>query len=294
MSEAKALTFHAADGTPLAGLLYEPAADAAPLKSTVLMAGALGVTQRYYAPFCSWLAERGHLVLSFDPRGIGASLAQRQGGSLKGLRGDLLTWARQDFAAAVRRLASQAGGTVAVLGHSLGMHHALMTDAATQARLRKAVAVAAGAGYWQDWAWPSRWKAPLMLHLAGPLLTPRYGYFPGQRFGMVGDLPAGVMEQWTRWCRHPQFAWGAEPDLVKPSLQSARFPVHAYSFSDDEAMTERCTRLMLDALPNAPSQLQVLKPAEVGLNAIGHLGAFRRESAALWPHFEAALAPAPA
>jgi predicted alpha/beta hydrolase len=289
VSEPKPLTFHAADGTPLAGVLYEPAADAAAAQAPVLVAGALGVTQRYYAPFCSWLAGQGHPVMSFDPRGIGASLAQRPGGSLKGLGGDMLTWARQDFAGAVRRLASHSGSAVSVLGHSLGAHHAAMSDAATQARISRLAAVAAGSGYWLEWAWPSRWKAPLMLHLAGPLLTARNGYFPGARWGMVGDLPAGVMQQWTRWCRHPQFAWGAEPALVQPSLNNARFTVHAMSFSDDEAMTRQCTQRLLDALPNAPSQLQVLQPAEVGLKAIGHLGAFKRENAAVWPALQAAL-----
>lgn len=272
MSEGRPIEFHAADGTPLAGVVY---GDGGP---PVLMAGALGVPQRFYAAFCSWLAARGRRVMSFDPRGIGASLR----GSLRHVRGDMLTWAREDFAAAVRCLAP--AGSVSVIGHSLGTHHAAMTHAATQALIGHVVSVAAGAGYWRDWATPSRRAAPLMLHVAGPLLTPLFGYFPGRRLGMVGNLPAGVMAQWSRWCRHPGFAWGAEPDAVRLSLDAARFRITALAFGDDEAMTESCTRQLLAALPNAPSTLQLLQPVDVGLRRIGHLGAFRRENGpALWP-----------
>jgi predicted alpha/beta hydrolase len=74
-----------------------------------------------------------------------------------------------------------------------------------------------------------------------------------------------------------------------PSLQAARFAIDAFSFSDDEAMTEGNTRTLLAAMPNAPSRVTVVAPADVGLVRIGHLGAFRPESAALWPRLEAAL-----
>jgi predicted alpha/beta hydrolase len=286
--EAQPLRFLADDGVPLAGMLYGAQG---PMKSAVLVAGGLGIAQRFYAPFAGYLAQRGHLVMTFDLRGMGASRLPEHRHSLRGLRADMLTWARLDFAAAVHCLAEQApGGQVVLVGHSLGMHHAAMTVPAAQARIARAVAVAAGSGYWRDWAPASRRKAPLMLHLAAPLLTPLLGWFPGKRLRMVGDLPGPAAQQWIRWCRHPEFAWGAEPDLVKPSLLAARFPIHALSFTDDDAMTENCTRKLLAALPNAPSRLQVVAPAAVGMTSIGHVGAFRpgaRER--LWPMVEAKL-----
>lgn len=275
------LPFRAADGETLQAMWFAPTA---PSRGPVLLAGGLGIPQGFYARFATWLAGEGHTVMSFDPRGIGASRRPEYRRSLRGLNADMLSWARVDFAAAVRTLCEHTGkADIALIGHSLGFHHAAMTDAATQARLRVVVSVAAGAGYWRDWAAPSRRRAPLMLHLAGPLLTPLAGYFPGRRLSMVGDLPAPVMRQWTRWCRHPHFAWGCEPELVQPSLDSARFPVLAFSFTDDDAMTEHCTRKLLAALPNAPSTMRVMAPADVGLQAIGHIGAFRRNAEALWP-----------
>jgi predicted alpha/beta hydrolase len=277
------LNFHAADGTPLEGTLYPGAGGPQP---AVLIAGALGVSQRFYGPFAQWLAASGRTVMSFDLRGMGASRRPEHRRSLRGLAGDMLTWAQQDFAAAVQHLSDrQHGQPVVVVGHSLGLHHAGMTTLAAQARIARVVGVASGAGYWRDWAAPSRRLAPLMFHLAGPVTTALFGYFPGRRLGMVADLPAGVMRQWTRWCRHPDFAWGAEPEKVLPALQAARFPITAFSFSDDEAMTEHCTRRLLAAFSQAPSELICVKPAELGLPAIGHLGAFKPTSAPLWPRF---------
>ena len=288
-----AFTFHTGNGTPLAGTLFEPAVQRGAATHPVLIASALGVPQRFYAAFAGWLAQRGHRVMTFDLSGMAASRQAQHRHSLKGMKADMLSWARQDFAAAVAHLAgSSADGRVKLIGHSLGLHHAAMTNAVTQGCIAHAVGVAAGAGYWRDWASASRRKAPLLMHVAGPLLTPLLGWFPGKRLGMVADLLAGVMLQWSRWCRHPQFAWGAQPELVLPSLQAARFTVSAFAFSDDEAMTEACSRKLLAALPNAPSSLRVLRPADVGLAAIGHLGAFKPGAAALWPTFESALGDA--
>ena len=280
-------TLTARDGTALQAQLFEPVGLA---RGPVLVAGGLGISQRFYAPFATWLAARGYRVMTFDLRGMGLS---RPHGvrSLRGLDADMLTWARQDFAAAVCALSDRCGGQpIALLGHSLGMHHAAMTEADTQARLRVAVCVAAGAGYWRDWAAPSRRVAPLMLHLAGPLLTPLLGYFPGRRLRMVGDLPGPAARQWMRWCRHPEFAWGAEPELLRDSLRSARFPIQAFSFTDDDAMTEACTRKLLAAMPHAPAVVQVLSPGDVGMQDIGHVGAFRRVAETLlWPRMALAL-----
>lgn len=283
-----ASTLTASDGTALQARVFEPVN---PLRGSVLIASGLGITQRFYAPFASWLAARGYRVMTFDLRGMGLSRAPGRGRSLRGLDADMLTWARQDFAAAVQALSDRCGGdAVALVGHSLGLHHAAMTDTATQARLRVAVSVAAGSGYWRDWAAPSRRMAPLMLHLAGPLLTPLLGYFPGRRLGMVGDLPGPAARQWMRWCRHPEFAWGAQPELVLDSLRSARFPIQAFSFTDDDAMTETCTRKLLAAMPHATSEVHVVSPADVGMQAIGHVGAFRVSGEPLlWRRMELAL-----
>jgi predicted alpha/beta hydrolase len=283
--EAIKLTTHS--GYVLAATLFKP--EGKP-RSSIVVGSALGVSQTFYLHFANWLCARGHLVMTFDLCGMGASRALLPRASLKGLKADMLSWARDDFSVAVETLSSKSQGEpLIVVGHSLGAHHAAMSTAQTQSRIAKLVLVAAGSGCWQDWAAPSRRFALWMLKVAVPMLTPLFGYFPGKRLRMVGDLPKPAALQWARWCCHPQFAWGSQPQLVWPSLQSANFPIEAFSFTDDEAMTKACTQHFLAALPHAPSRLQVISPEEVGLKAIGHLGVFRRASEPLWHRLAEAI-----
>jgi predicted alpha/beta hydrolase len=66
----KAETITAADGMKLAVRVYEPDS---PDRGSVVIGGAMGVRQDYYAPFAQWLAGRGWRVLTFDYRGSGDS-----------------------------------------------------------------------------------------------------------------------------------------------------------------------------------------------------------------------------
>jgi len=89
---------------------------------------------------------------------------------------------------------------------------------------------------------------------------------------------------------------GAPAGRRRGSLLSARFPITAFAFSDDEAMTPANVHTLLAALPHARSVLPLVQPVDVGLPSIGHLGAFRRSAAALWPRRAEAIdnaAPCP-
>src|SRR5688500_15718816 len=90
-------TIHAEDGTPLAARFFEPRARA---RGAVLMAGAMGVPQSFYAPLATWLAEEGYLAVTFDYRGMG----QSRRGSLREVDADIVTWAEQDTGAVLRAL----------------------------------------------------------------------------------------------------------------------------------------------------------------------------------------------
>ena len=126
----KAIEFTTADGTVLSARLFE--GKATPGALPVLIGSALAVHQRYYAAFAQWLADQGRCVMSFDVRGLGGSLPP--GISVRNVQGDMLTWAQQDFAAAVQTLCDHTGASqVNVIGHSLGSHHPAMCLPPTQA-----------------------------------------------------------------------------------------------------------------------------------------------------------------
>jgi predicted alpha/beta hydrolase len=281
---SNAITFHADNGgVALAGRYYAPQSV---VKAVVLIAGAMGVKQDYYAEFAQWLAAQGYAALSFDYRGLGESLPT--GRSLRGFRADLFDWARDIDAAIDALVARHPDAPLFVVGHSLGAQ--LPGLLRHRDRIAGLVSVAAGSGYWRDNAPQLKRMVLYFWHVLVPLSVAIAGYFPGKRIGKVGDLPRGVVLQWRRWCLNPRYHVGAEGEGVRRQFAGARFPIVALSITDDELMTERGTRVLIDCYENAPRQLQRIAPGDVGARRIGHFGFFRPQfEPTLWRRLEQLL-----
>ena len=270
-------TIAVADGAKLALRVYEPDR---PDRGSVVIGGAMGVRQDFYAPFAQWLAHQGWRVTTFDYRGSGDSAPA--GHSLRGFKADLFDWAR-DYASVIDRAhAALPDRPLYLLGHSLGAQLPGLLD--NQHKVSGMLSVAAGSGYWRDNAPRLKRVVLYFWYVLVPLATGLCGYFPGRRLGKVGDLPAGVIMQWRRWCLNPRYSVGAEGEGVRQRYANARFPVHALSIVDDEMMTLRGTHTLLGLYENAPSQVGRIGPVELGVARLGHFGPFRSEREAdLWP-----------
>ncbi len=276
-----AIWLQCADDHRLAATLYRPAAHP---RGAVLLAPAMGVPQRFYAAFASFLAEQGFVALSFDYRGMGRSRTR----PLRRERADILTWAEQDAAAALRALRETAPGLpITWVGHSLGGQIAPMVPGIEA--VERVVLVAAGTGYWRHNAPELRRKVGIFWFGAVPLLTPVFGYFPGARLGMVGDLPRGVIEQWRRWCMHPEYAVGAEGPEMRARFAALRAPLTSFSFTDDEMLSERNISVLYEAFRGAERRWVRVDPREAGLGRVGHFGFFRAKMRA--PLWESRLLP---
>ena len=276
-------SLQAADGTPLALRMYALQGAA---RGSVVIGGAMGLRQDYYAPFAQWLATQGWQVTSFDYRGMGDSLPP---GGLKGFQADLYDWARDYEAVIDHAKASLPTQPLYLLGHSLG---AQLPGLLRNAHLVNGLlSVAAGSGYWRENAPQLKRIVPYFWFILVPLATRLCGYFPGKRLRKVGDLPAGVILQWRKWCLNPRYSVGAEGEAVQRSYAQVQFPVLALSVTDDELMTLRGTHSLVDLYENAPRQVLSIAPADVSVRRLGHFGAFRPEhQALLWPRLAQWLA----
>lgn len=255
-----------ADGVPIALRHFEPRV---PPRGAVLIAPAMGVQQRFYQRLASWLAARGFHVITFDYRGMGAS----RRGSLRAERADVITWAEKDASAALAALRERAGALpITWIGHSLGGQIIPFVDGHEQ--LAKIVTIAAGSGYWRINAAPTRRKVLFLWWGLVPLLTPLFGYFPGRRLGLVGDLPRGVIRQWRAWCLDPDYAAGVVPG-ARARYESVSTPMTALSFSDDEMMSDASIRSLHDFYRGTAPRMLRLSPANAGVARIGHFGFFR-------------------
>ncbi|MCW7537104.1 alpha/beta fold hydrolase [Aquabacterium sp. A7-Y] len=269
------------DGARIAARLFRPDSQVATARAAVLIGPAMGVRQEFYRPFARWLAEQGYLVATFDYRGMGDSRPRELARSLKGFEADLFDWAC-DYDTAIEALRAAAPGLpLYLLGHSLGAQ--LPGLLRNRGRVDGLVSVAAGSGYWRDNAPRTRRTVLYFWHVLVPLATRLYGYFPGRRLRKVGDLPRGVILQWRRWCLHPGYHVGAEGHHVQQAFAEARFPVVAFSMSDDELMTERGTHALVDCYRNAPRRIERITPQDANVGRIGHFGFFREQfEATLW------------
>lgn len=278
MSEFVQQAINATDGHTITARVFVPQDS---VKGGVLIVPAIGVPQIYYAPFAAWLARHGWRAMTFDYRGIGLSRA----GSLRSLDVDILGWARCDCAAALDALAAGTGAKpIHWVGHSLGGQ--IIPFVPNRDRITKIVTIAAGSGYWRENSPPLNRRAWFLWYVVAPVAVTLFGYFPGARLRIVGDLPAGVMQQWRRWCLHPEYAVGAEGDGVQSLYASVTTPMVSLSFTDDEFMSARNTESLHGFYEKAPRTMKRLAPQDIGVRRIGHFGFFRPEfENSLWqPH----------
>ncbi len=261
------------DGSTLGARFYAPAA--AP-RGAVMIVPAMGVSQAYYAAFARWLAGEGYLAVTFDFRGVGAS----QHGSLRDARLDIFDWAR-DCTPVLDALRARAGDVpITWIGHSLGGQ--IVPFVPGRERVGKIMTVATGSGYWRENSKRLRRKVWMFWFVFVPLLVKLFGYFPGRRLRMVGDLPRGVVEQWRRWCLSPEYCVGVEAQ-ARAAYSAVTTPIVSISFTDDEMMSAKNTESIHGFYTAAPRTMKRLHPRDVGAKRIGHFGFFRRQfEESLW------------
>lgn len=266
----------AADGARLTARLYRASGQA---RGAALLAPAMAVPQRFYQAFASHLAARGITTLTFDPRGVGAS----RRGSLREVDIDIIGWAERDAQAALDHLRAVAPELpVSWIGHSLGGQ--IVPFLRDHEELAQVITIAAGSGYWRHYPAKLRRKVWLLWWGAAPILPPLFGFFPGARLGMVGDLPTGVIRQWRKWCMHPEYA-AAEGEHIRARFAEVTSPLTSLSFTDDELMSQDNIAGLLALYRSAPIEAVRLDPAEVGVARLGHFGFFRAEHSALWDRY---------
>jgi predicted alpha/beta hydrolase len=263
-------------GATLSGRLYMPDR---PPRAIVVFHGAVGVPQRRYSYFAAWLAaEREIACLTYDYRDFGASSA----GPLNRSKATLTDWGLCDQQAALDAAEHHLPGVpLWVIGHSLG---GAMLPFHRPRNIERAVIIAAGLAHVSDHPWPYQALARQFWYLTGPIATLLAGFMPGKFIRFGSDLPAGVFWQWRRWCTTWGFHLGdAGAKLPQPDPKAHTAPTRLIAISDDVMVPAAAVWRLMGLIPDAVKRQQVLRPSDFGLQAIGHLGAFNRENAILWP-----------
>ena len=240
----------------------------------ILVAGATGVPQRFYARFSEFARQRGFTVYTLDYRGIGESKPK----TLRGFQMRYLDWAHFDLAAAIDYV-EDCSTPLFVVGHSFGGQAIGLLP--NHSRIAKIYTFGTGAG-WHGWMPSSeQFKVGLMWNVIGPVLTGLKGYLPGRLIGLGEDLPMGVYRDWRRWCQYPRYFF-EDPNLAYLSdlFAKVKVPFVAANALDDHWATPRSRNAFMAAYIGADVRLLDIDPALSG--ALGHMGYFRQKAQPLW------------
>jgi len=245
-------------------------------RALVLIHPATAVTQGFYAAFADYLHSRGFSVITYDYRGTGRS----RGGSLRDCDVSMADWMELDVGAVTAWAAARFPGlSLLAVGHSVGGHAIALASGTVL--LRAGVLVACHAGVTATIQAPrERLRVWCVMRLLAPLLCALFGYMPGRRLGLGEDLPAAVMLQWSRWSRLPHYFYDDPAMHAKARAATVAIPLLALGLDDDPWANPHAMDLLLAPLINAAIERRQCHP---DAHPIGHMGFFRKRSAALWP-----------
>lgn len=236
----------------------------------VIIASAMCVPKTFYSSLANWLTEQDFFVTTFDLRGVGDSKFS----NLSTADLDFHSWISDYGKVLDLVLKTTPDLPITWIGHSLGGQ--LVPLITSSERIAQVITIATGTGYWFQNSAPTRWRAWALWHIFVPIFTPLFGYFPGSRLKMVGDLPKGIIYQWGKWCRHPAYLIGVEASDVRTKFETFIVPLTSISFTDDEMMSEKNVLTFLQLFKSAKIQNLRLNPRDYGIKKIGHFNFFRR------------------
>ncbi len=258
------------DGQPLTLCVYEPDVSAS---ATVLALPGIGVPQRAFRHVASWLSRRGLRVVSVDYRGVGESIPVASAG-----RADLTAWATEDAPAALRFVQQTFSSRPVLLAHSFGGQALGLADRLHE--ISGAILVGSQLGHRRHWSGVDRLKLEAFWRTLLPLASGISDPLPRWLIGEA--IPRAAAEQWQRWALADDWLFSFFPEAAD---RFARFgqPITAFAVSDDVVAPPRAVSDLLSRFTAAPVTRIDVKPSDLGLERVGHVGLFRpRGTATIW------------
>jgi predicted alpha/beta hydrolase len=226
---------------------------------------AMGVPAKHYLPLAQALVSHGIAVVLHEWRGIGSSNRRASRQCDWGYR-ELL---RDDLPAGLLAVSERWPLSRPCLGgHSLGGQLGALRAAGMPA-VAGLVLVASGAPYWR--VYRHGWLLGLSFALA-PLLARLVGYLPGRRIGFGGNEARGVIVDWARTGRSGRYAAAGVADDLEQRLAGVKLPVLGLRLRDDWLGPKSSLDWLLEKMPLAAKQVEVLAPQDLGGGTADHLG----------------------
>ena len=249
-------------------------------KGVCIIATATGVAQRLYEDFANWLTEHNYTAVTFDYDGIGLSIDRH----VKFSKSDKISWAQNDCPAVLDYVKAEfPDQEITWIGHSVGAH--MLGFMENTDDIAKAITVGAGTGTWWYNAPPTKRIAWFLWYFLVPATAPLLGYFPGDKLGIMCNLPKGVIMQWRRWCLKKDYAIGYEGDWLRQNFANTKMPMTSIAFTDDDMMSMKNVEMLHAFFTGADKKMVKIKPSDIGQKRIGHIGWHKARYRTLWDNY---------
>ena len=249
-------------------------------KGVCIIATATGVAQRLYEDFANWLTEHNYTAVTFDYDGIGLSIDRH----VKFSKSDKISWAQNDCPAVLEYVKAEfSDQKITWIGHSVGAH--MLGFMENTRDISKAITVGAGTGTWWYNAPPTKRVAWFLWYFLVPATVPLLGYFPGDKLGIMCNLPKGVIMQWRRWCLKKDYAIGYEGDWLRQNFANTHMPMTSIAFTDDDMMSMKNVEMLHAFFTGADKTMVKIKPSDIDQKRIGHIGWHKARYRKLWDNY---------
>ena len=154
---------------------------------------------------------------------------------------------------------SYPGNELIYVGHGIGGELIGLAPASQYINRLVLVSSSLSCGRW--WPLHGRLKFSLMKPIARAA-SAVFGYFPGKKLGLKGNLPKGVVNEWTSWCRNPNGLFDLFPQNNYRKLQ---VPLLAFSFANEWLTPEKGVKELLTYFSGSTVTWHHVHPAQLGL-----------------------------
>lgn len=268
-----------ADKRELSASIHQATNSSGSEKSFIVFNSALGIKKEFYSHFISYLNSLGHPVLSWDARGIGASVHS------EGVKNDpakMRDWGQLDLEAVINYVTNSklaSFDNITVMGHSAGGH--LVGLAPSIVKIKNIILISSGTCSWQLYPIKELPKIFFSWLALVPLAVKLYGYAPG-KIGIGHDLPKGVIMDWRNWSLKSDYLFG-DKSVGEHFFDKIQAKIQAVGFSDDSGFSPPKTmKDLLSYFTAAQTSLRTYTPSELNKKKIGHFAFFKKKNSPLW------------
>ena len=237
----------------------------------VIIASATGVKQNYYKNFAQFLSENHYTVYTFDYGGIGESRNK----PLSKFKTTASAWAQNDFESIVKYVKDKnPESKLFIITHSIGGQ--LLGLVPSNDLFKGVIMVASQSGSWIHWKGFDRIKMQLVWYAILPIFVKIFGYLPSKRFTRMENLPKGMVLEWSKWCKSPNYHFDYIKN-VKDHYGKINCPIVAYSIENDFYAPIPAVDWISSQFKNAQTKRIHLENKNFDGKKIGHFGVFQKK-----------------